>query len=220
MNMERRRAESIKKAILSQLRWDHSIDARDINVEVVNDKVVLTGTVPAYPDKWEAEQDVYIVDGVSSVENDLRVRPGSIGMPDDDQIRLRVESILEWNHDIDASKIKVSVDHGVVTLSGTADSYWQKEKARDLASNIGGVIEIKNDLKVQPGNPVSDEAIRKDILDALDRSTVDTSQINVSVKDCTVILNGTVNSYDDFRDAEEIAEFTAGVCHVQNDLVI
>jgi osmotically-inducible protein OsmY len=65
----------------------------------------------------------------------------------------------------------------------------------------------------------SDDRIREDINDRLgDDSWLDASEIEVQVTSCEVTLTGTVNSRDDKRRAEDVAEQVSGVKHVQNNL--
>lgn len=65
----------------------------------------------------------------------------------------------------------------------------------------------------------SDERIREDVSDRLsDDWRVDASEIEVKVDGGEVTLSGTVNSRDDKRRAEDIAEQCSGVKHVQNNL--
>lgn len=65
----------------------------------------------------------------------------------------------------------------------------------------------------------SDDRIREDVSDRLsDESWLDASEIEVSVDKGEVTLNGTVDSRDDKRRAEDIAEEVSGVRHVQNNL--
>lgn len=65
----------------------------------------------------------------------------------------------------------------------------------------------------------SDERILEDVCDALteDRD-LDARNIQVSVKDGEVTLDGTVNSRFEKRRAEDRADLISGVGHVQNNL--
>lgn len=65
----------------------------------------------------------------------------------------------------------------------------------------------------------SDERIREDVNDRLsDDSWLDASEIEVQVSKCEVTLTGTVESREDKRRAEDIAERVSGVKNVQNNL--
>ena len=65
----------------------------------------------------------------------------------------------------------------------------------------------------------SDERIREDVSDRLtDDWQVDASEIEVMVSSGEVTLSGMVNSRDEKRRAEDLAENVSGVRHVQNNL--
>ena len=65
----------------------------------------------------------------------------------------------------------------------------------------------------------SDERIRDDMCDRLaDDPRLDASEIEVRVENGEVTLDGTVDSREARRRAEDIAEAAAGVIHVQNNL--
>lgn len=65
----------------------------------------------------------------------------------------------------------------------------------------------------------SPERIKDDVNDKLsDHWMIDASEIEVEVKDSEVTLNGTVDSRQSKRKAEDVAESVSGVTHVQNNL--
>jgi hypothetical protein len=65
----------------------------------------------------------------------------------------------------------------------------------------------------------SDARIREDVSDRLsDDGLVDASEIEVTVEGAEVTLNGTVESREQKRRAEDCAESVSGVVHVQNNL--
>jgi len=65
----------------------------------------------------------------------------------DDSIRKGIYGRLFDDTDLDASDIEVSVDNGVVTLSGSVDSLWDKRRAEDIAKSVSGVMEVNNKLR-------------------------------------------------------------------------
>ena len=56
---------------------------------------------------------------------------------------------LTWDHDVDASKIQVSVEGDEVTLEGTVDSRRAKRAAEDAVERVRGVRDVHNRLRVQ-----------------------------------------------------------------------
>lgn len=67
----------------------------------------------------------------------------------------------------------------------------------------------------------SDERIKDDINDRLaDDSFVDASDIDVTVENCEVVLSGAVDTREEKRRAEDIAERISGVKNVENRLKV
>lgn len=67
----------------------------------------------------------------------------------------------------------------------------------------------------------SDDRIKDDINDRLsDDSFIDASDIEVNVTSCEVTLNGTVESRDAKRRADDIAESVSGVKNVENRIKV
>jgi osmotically-inducible protein OsmY len=221
MAVATRSAEEIRSDVMEQLAWDTRVDSSSIEVDVVDGTVILSGTVPTYPDRNQAQTDALQVPGVAGVDNRLIVSfPSAYVIPADAEISFNVTSSLSWSPSVDATRIHVAVDQGVVTLSGTVDSYWQKHRAEEITANTAGVTDVRNELTVAPTAPtVVDEDIRKEIVAALERNTnIDVSRVSVDVKDGVVTLTGAVPDYAAFRAVEDAARYTGGVLDVTNQL--
>src|SRR4030095_12930336 len=75
----RRSDERIKEDVNDRLSDDYYLDASDVEVNVTNTEVTLTGTVTSREDKRRAEDLAESVSGVTNVENRLRVKQGRYG---------------------------------------------------------------------------------------------------------------------------------------------
>jgi osmotically-inducible protein OsmY len=67
----------VKSKIKSALKRHSAIDVRDLIVEAVGSKVILSGTVHSWVDKQEAGSAAWAAPGVSDVENNILVLPAS-----------------------------------------------------------------------------------------------------------------------------------------------
>jgi osmotically-inducible protein OsmY len=223
MAVAMRSAEEIRNDIREQLAWDARVDSSGIEVDVVDSTVILSGTVPTYPDRNQAQTDALQVPGVAGVDNRLVVSfPSAYVIPADAEISFNVTSALSWSPSVDAIRIHVAVDQGVVTLSGTVESYWQKHRAEEIAANTAGVTDVHNELTVAPTAPATaDEDVRREILTTLERNTsVDISRVNVEVNNGIVTLTGTIPDYAAFRAVQDAARYTSGVLEVNNNLTM
>ena len=76
------------------------------------------------------------------------VSPAGTAAYDDTTITTRVKTALLNDPEVGALKIDVNTAQGVVTLSGTARSKAEEQKAIQLARGIQGVKDVKSNLQV------------------------------------------------------------------------
>jgi osmotically-inducible protein OsmY len=122
--------------------------------------------------------------------------------------------------------VNISVDGGVVTLSGrVTQPYKAKELAR-IASRVNGVVEVNNELGVLPVS-IYDDRLRSSIARQIYRDPVFSRYaihvnppIHIIVERGQVTLTGAVNSQVERQKAEIIARSTFGVFNVENRLRI
>lgn len=138
--------DQIESAIKDVFLYDSRIMQMNIAVTVNNGVVTLRGSVNNLKAKRAAEADARNVVGVMMVRNNLKVRPDDI--PADNILVERVVSALGRNPDVDRYDIMVTAWSGQVYLDGEVDTYFEKNKAEDIASNVKGVVKIINDLDV------------------------------------------------------------------------
>lgn len=214
--------EDIKADVVNQFKWDARIDASDISVTVDNGKVKLGGEVPSVTGKTAAADDAYLVDGVISVENNLKVSfPETKTVPTDADIKTNVVDALSFNSDLESYKVDVTVDKGWVTLEGTVNAYWEKIEAENEALDVNGVLGVTNNLAVVPTGSYLDENIAQDIVSALERNVhVNADDIDVKVEDGEVTLDGTVKTYTAKNAAFDSALYTPGVVLVNNRIIV
>ena len=212
--------ENIKRDVVDQLYWDSRVNAADIKVAVFDGVVTLSGFVNTSNARYSAASDTWMIEGVTDVNNDLRViYKAEMNLPTDMQIKSQAENTLLWNEDIDSSKIEVSVSEGIVTLTGTVNSLWKKWEAEQTVYRNFGVISVENHLTIVPTTSIVDQDIAEDIENALDRNYyIDAEDVSVKVDRGVVTLMGDVKSTFARTQAEEIALYTTGVMDVKNEL--
>ena len=75
----------LKKDVEDELSWEPTVNAAHIGVAAKNGVVTLSGHIPSYAERWEAESAAKRVFGVSAVANELEVKlPGSSERSDED----------------------------------------------------------------------------------------------------------------------------------------
>ena len=157
----------IKRDVESELKWDPDIDASDIGVAVKNGVVTLSGFVRSYSQKYQAEKATKRVKGVLGVANDIEVRLPSVHEKTDPEIaRAAVEAIkneLPYSHE----NIKVVVKNGWVTLEGSAEWEYQRNRAEAAVRRVRSVKGISNLVTLKPR--VAPSEIKAKIEEALKR---------------------------------------------------
>lgn len=128
---------------------------------------------------------------------------------------------LEWDPSVDATKIGVTADDGVVTLTGHVNNYADKWAAERIAKNVHGVKAIANDLEVKlPGAAKRDDTdIAKAAIEAMRWNvSVPADKVQVSVTKGWITLSGELDwQYQKFA-AEKSVRYLRGVRGVTNDI--
>jgi osmotically-inducible protein OsmY len=209
----------IRRDVEDELRWDPDIDATDIAVAVNNGVVALTGFVRSYSQRTQAERDAKRVAGVLGVANDIEVRLPVIDQrPDPDIVRDAV-SALKSELPYSSENIKVIAKDGKITLEGTVEWNYARERAESAVKRIRGVKGVTNSITLKP--KVAPYEVRRKIEDAFRRSAeIDASRVTVEANGSEVVLRGTVKSWAEREEAERAAWAAPGVTKVDNRVTI
>jgi osmotically-inducible protein OsmY len=141
----------------------------------------------------------------------------------DKEIQQTVLRELEWEPEVKSTEIGVSVNSGVVTLTGFVDSYTKKYNAERAAKRVYGVKAVANDLQVKlPGSAERpDPDIARAAVDALQsRLTVPHDRIKVTVRNGFVTLEGEVDWQFQRGAAESAVNHLTGVKGVANLITV
>jgi len=136
----------IARAALDALSWNISVPQDRIKVKVEKGWVTLEGDVDWYYQKEAAERAVRYLTGVKGVSNliTMRARPAS------SDVKLRIKEALQRGAQFDAEHITVDIEGNKAVLRGTVRSYAEMRDAERAARNAPGVIEVEDQLTVDP----------------------------------------------------------------------
>ena len=113
----------------------------------------------------------------------------------DGTLQRNVMDEFDWDPEVETTEVGVEVDDGVITLTGSVDSYAKKYAAERAAQRVDGVKAVANDLLVHPAGlgERTDTDIAHAAVDALRwNASVPTEAIEVSVDHGVVTLRGAV----------------------------
>jgi len=209
----------LKQDVIEELSWDPAVDATGIGVQVNDGVVTLSGHLASLAEKYAAEAAAKRVAGVKALAVELDVR-----LPDDCQrtdadIARAVANVLDWNTMIPSERIRIMVEHGAVTLTGTVDWYYQRMEADHAVAGLYGVTSVANGILVRPQTDQVDLSLR--IKAAIERQAAcDASRVTVTVKDGAVTLGGTLPTLAEREAVVNAAWSAPGVSSVSNNIRI
>jgi osmotically-inducible protein OsmY len=164
----------IESNVEQALSRDPYVDRYEIAVSVVNGKAYLYGDVDTTYEKSRADDVASRQAGVREVRNFLTVNDpdGAVYNPYADawylydydwyvsrdeittktdwEIEEDIESELFWSPFVDSDDVTVHVENGRATLTGTVETWAEREAATENAFEGGAVI-VDNDLAVEYG---------------------------------------------------------------------
>ncbi|HZS02687.1 MAG TPA: BON domain-containing protein [Chloroflexota bacterium] len=144
-------------------------------------------------------------------------------MRSDVQIHRDVLRELEADPRVEQTDVGVEVDQGVVTLTGTVNSYTKRLAAQEAARRVHGVLDVANDIQVRTGGrgtPI-DAEIAHAVRHALEWDVeVPAERIRSVVTNGVVALEGKVDSPYHRDAAERAVRHLKGVRGVVNQLLV
>ncbi|SDP54686.1 Osmotically-inducible protein OsmY, contains BON domain [Phyllobacterium sp. YR620] len=138
-------------------------------------------------------------------------------------LRQNILDELEFEPSLNAANIGISVESGVVTLTGHVPTYMEKNTAADVVCRVKGVRGIAQDMEVRPvgSHRMADEEIAKRALNILSWSAaIPDGAVQVQVDDGWVVLTGTVEWNYQKIAATEAVRGLAGVFDVANNIQV
>lgn len=130
---------------------------------------------------------------------------------------------LEWDPSVDASKIGVSAEDGVVTLTGHARNYTEKAAAERIAKRVKGVDAVANDIEVKLAIDAErdDSDLARAALEALRwNASLPRDKVKVSVNAGWVTLDGELEWEYQRRAAYDSVRGLHGVRGVTNNVSV
>jgi osmotically-inducible protein OsmY len=186
-------ANALLASIDSALRSDPFLDAGSLTVSIHDGMVMLRGRARSHAEKLAMQEAVRRVPGGGPLDVDIIVElPHEMQRPDA-EIEAGVHSALRWEACLPDEAICVSVERGVVTLSGEVPWSFQKKLAEHAIALLPGITEIVNVLKV------SDRQLQMEAIGGIHTALrhaadIEAEGIEVTVSEGTITLRGTVSS--------------------------
>jgi osmotically-inducible protein OsmY len=135
----------IAAEVLNAFRWHTEVPGDQLKITVEKGWVSLQGEVQFNYQKEIAESAVVNLLGVTGVINHIKIKVNK----HDEVKKAAIEDAIELNWSLSDRDIEVDVSENKVTLTGTVDSWYQKNEAARIAWKAPGVSSVENQLKVE-----------------------------------------------------------------------
>jgi hyperosmotically inducible protein len=146
----------IQMTIKNMLMLHGNLDIDITTVDVKDGLVTLHGEVGSEAEKALTAEYVKDVDGVKDVDNKMTVatapkkeRKTVAEFIDDASIKAQIKLALLFHRGTNPFRANITVNRGVVTVSGMAKNAAEKELVSKRIENIHGVISIDNRMIVE-----------------------------------------------------------------------
>ena len=184
-----------------------------------NGIVTIDGEVGTLYDKLKIGELISQVPGVKEVNNKIMVQNNITA---NDIIKANIEDELQRNDAIlEPEKIKVEVNNGLVTLSGSVGYFREKKMAETIASWQDGVSDIINNIVIMsPVTAKSDDNLKEIISDILNKNFSLEKNVKFEINNGVVDLFGTASDlYAKNHIAEDI-QHIIGIKNVINEIKV
>ena len=129
---------------------------RSVSASVDDGIVTITGKVPLYIDKENAEKRVRKVKTVDGVRNHVEVGGPKIS---DREVQDNLASKLRYDrigYGIVFNNLAVAVNQGVATVSGNVRDYADRDSAIAIIATTAGVKDVVDEIGVAPASIMDD----------------------------------------------------------------
>lgn len=136
--------EGIANAAANLLEWDVTVPKNAIKVKVDNGLLTLIGDVDWAYQRQAAEQSIRRLQGVRGVINSIMVKP-RVQASD---IKRRIEAALERQAELEADKIRVTVEGDKVKLDGKVRAWYERDIIERAAWAAPGVKSVDDHVTI------------------------------------------------------------------------
>jgi len=142
---------SASQQVKMRLMAADSVAFQEVDVEVANRALLLSGTAPTAEHRQAAETIARSIRTVDHVYNEIVVGEPStmVRSAQDELITAQIRARLTASPSVRAININIETFHGNVYLMGLARSQHELERAAEIASVVGGVNRVVSFMQVR-----------------------------------------------------------------------
>lgn len=143
-------------------------------------------------------------------------------MKTNEDLQRDVQNAIKWEPLLHAAEIGVTAKDGVISLTGTVDSYAKKLEAEHATKNVAGVKAVVEKIEITGSwAKITDSEIAMEVLNALKSDwQVPNEKVKVKVEKGWITLEGELSWNYQKEAAEKSINNLTGVKGVTNDITI
>jgi osmotically-inducible protein OsmY len=144
-------------------------------------------------------------------------------MKTNEDLQKDVQDAIKWEPMLHAAEIGVTVKDGIVTLTGTVDSYSKKSEAEEASKKVAGVKAVveKIEIKFCKTLQTSDNEIASEVINAFKWNwEIPSDKVKVKVEAGWVSLDGNLDWNYQREAAKKVVSKLNGVKGVTNNIRI
>jgi osmotically-inducible protein OsmY len=225
-----RKDAEIEQEVERRLLNNNLVNTRFIDVEVENNRVILSGAIgsakhrdQAYAESWVAgvkDVDTSQVDVKWWIYDDITRTKEQVNM-DDQETEEAIEDALMYEPRVNEFRITVDVEDGIAKLTGRVDNLKAKNAAERDALNTMGVWRVDNNIEVHSGDLPANSTVEDKVRTALMWNPItEKYEIEAEVNNHEVYLDGSVDTHYEKMMAADIASNVFGVINVVNNIEV
>lgn len=138
--------EGLAERIARLLRWNVTLRDTNVQAEVRNGTVTLSGEVQSFHQRESAAAAIEPLEGVVGLVNRIVVQAAK--SPTARDIQRQIAGALHRHATVEASQIRVSVEEGKVTLEGSVHAPCEREAVSAAVRGTAGVKDLVDNLVV------------------------------------------------------------------------
>lgn len=207
----------LQSAVLEELHWAPNLEAAGIGVAVHNSTVTLSGEV-ADSEYLPVKRAAMRVHGVSTIVDELIVRPKTPRSLNETEIAEEIECALTWATNVPPT-VRAQINGANVTLTGEVDWDFQREAVQHVIAHLRGIHAVTNQISVT-ARPCSEETVRRIRNGLSSNALLDATHITATLTGTTVTLTGHVRSWAEKKQARTTAWSSPNVAHVDDRLEV
>lgn len=128
----------------------------------------------------------------------------------DKVIKQRIENDAAADHRLRETMVAIDVMQGFVILRGKVNTYLQKMLLEQIAWKTMGVMEVENEIRIEPVLPATDNAIRRRILEIMHvRDDFVDTDLSITVESGVVSVQGV------FHDPHDVQTLKHKIAEIQ-----